>query len=185
MTGWGYAGGAQDGLQDNRHDDCTDLETDSDIITHLDRSGICRTNTADSPHSSLELQAGKHPSGKIIPHYATPVRYPEDDSDCPQSTLIIFRTSRLPGFRKGRKPDRSHCISARTIRGTLQEENVHAAARLRKQNEHGRVHRDEYTMQASPPHSGTRSMISCARMRFRQRRRRSLLRQHDARGRAR
>ena len=106
------------------------LETDEDIITHLDLVRELQDEyhgfTAFIPWS---FKPGNTPLEKIIPHYATPVRYLQ------MIALARIYLDNVPHiqaswFSEGKKTGQIALhFGADDFGGTLQEENVHAAAR--------------------------------------------------------
>ena len=107
------------------------LETDSEIITHLDRvrdlQDEYRGFTAFIPWS---FNPGNTPLEKIIPHYATPVRYLKMIAIA-RIYLDNFPHIQASWFSEGKKTGQIALhIGADDFGGTLQEENVHAAARF-------------------------------------------------------
>jgi len=107
------------------------LETDEDIITHLevvrDLQDELGGFTAFIPWS---FKPGNTPLEKIIPEYATPVRYLQ------MIALARIYLDNVPHiqaswFSEGKKTGQIALhFGADDFGGTLQEENVHAAARF-------------------------------------------------------
>ena len=107
------------------------LETDSEIIMHLDRvrdlQDEYRGFTAFIPWS---FKPGNTPLEKIIPHYATPVRYLQMIA-LSRIYLDNFPHIQASWFSEGKKTGQIALhFGADDFGGTLQEENVHAAARF-------------------------------------------------------
>lgn len=107
------------------------LESDSEIITHLDRVRELQDEehgfTAFIPWS---FKPGNTPLEKIIPHYATPVRYLQMIA-LARIYLDNFPHIQASWFSEGKKTGQIALhFGADDFGGTLQEENVHAAARF-------------------------------------------------------
>ena len=107
------------------------LETDSEIITHLDRIRDLQDEergfTAFIPWS---FKPGNTPLEKIIPRYATPVRYLKMIA-LARIYLDNFPHIQASWFSEGKKTGQIALhFGADDFGGTLQEENVHAAARF-------------------------------------------------------
>jgi len=107
------------------------LETDEDILTHLEVVRSLQDEhhgfTAFIPWS---FKPGNTPLEKIIPHYATPIRYLQ------MIALARIYLDNVPHiqaswFSEGKKTGQIALhFGADDFGGTLQEENVHAAARF-------------------------------------------------------
>jgi CofH subfamily radical SAM domain protein len=107
------------------------LETDSEIIAHLDLVRELQDEyhgfTAFIPWS---FKPGNTPLEKIIPHYATPVRYLKMIAIA-RIYLDNFPHIQASWFSEGKKTGQIALhFGADDFGGTLQEENVHAAARF-------------------------------------------------------
>ena len=106
------------------------LESDEDCITHLERIRDLQDEyhgfTAFIPWS---FKPGNTPLEKIIPRYATPVRYLQMIA---MSRIFLenFPHIQASWFSEGKKTGQIALhFGADDFGGTLQEENVHAAAR--------------------------------------------------------
>ena len=107
------------------------LATDEDIITHLDLVRALQDEyhgfTAFIPWS---FKPGNTPLEKIIPEYATPVRYLKMIA-LARIYLDNFPHIQASWFSEGKKTGQIALhFGADDFGGTLQEENVHAAARF-------------------------------------------------------
>jgi len=107
------------------------LETDEDIITHLELVRALQDEehgfTAFIPWS---FKPGNTPLEKIIPEYATPVRYMQMIA---LSRIYLDNVPHIQAswFSEGKKTGQIALhFGADDFGGTLQEENVHAAARF-------------------------------------------------------
>ncbi|HWU38347.1 MAG TPA: hypothetical protein VN203_11935, partial [Candidatus Acidoferrum sp.] len=105
------------------------LETDEDCIDHLDLIRSLQDEqegfTAFIPWS---FKPGNTPLEKIIPRYATPVRYLRMIA-CARIYLDNFPHIQASWFSEGKKTGQIALhFGADDFGGTLQEENVHAAA---------------------------------------------------------
>jgi len=107
------------------------LETDEDIITHLELVRALQDEehgfTAFIPWS---FKPGNTPLEKIIPAYATPVRYMQMIA---LSRIYLDNVPHIQAswFSEGKKTGQIALhFGADDFGGTLQEENVHAAARF-------------------------------------------------------
>jgi cyclic dehypoxanthinyl futalosine synthase len=105
------------------------LETDEDIVEHLEQLRILQDETGGfTAFIPWSFKPGNTPLEKIIPHYATPVRYLQ---------MIAFSRIYLDNiqhiqaswFSEGKKTGQIALhFGADDFGGTLLEENVHAAA---------------------------------------------------------
>lgn len=105
------------------------IETDEELVEHLDRVRSLQDETGGfTAFVPWSFKPGNTPLEKIIPHYATPVRY-----------LRVLAVSRLfldnvdhvqaSWFSEGKKTGQIALhFGADDFGGTLFEENVHAAA---------------------------------------------------------
>jgi len=105
------------------------LETDEELVEHLDRIRSLQDETGGfTAFVPWSFKPGNTPLEKIIPHYATPVRY-----------LHVLAVSRIfldnfdhiqaSWFSEGKKTGQIALhFGADDFGGTLFEENVHAAA---------------------------------------------------------
>ncbi|HTR80910.1 MAG TPA: cyclic dehypoxanthinyl futalosine synthase [Bacteroidota bacterium] len=105
------------------------LETDEDIITHLESVRALQEEyngfTAFVPWS---FKPGNTPLEKIIPHYATPTRYLQMIA-ISRIYLDNFPHIQASWFSEGKKTGQIALhFGADDFGGTLLEENVHAAA---------------------------------------------------------
>jgi cyclic dehypoxanthinyl futalosine synthase len=105
------------------------LETDEDILTHLDSVRALQDElqgfTAFVPWS---FKPGNTPLEKIIPHYATPTRYLQMIAFS-RIYLDNFPHIQASWFSEGKKTGQIALhFGADDFGGTLLEENVHAAA---------------------------------------------------------
>lgn len=105
------------------------LETDEDILTHLDSVRALQDEhqgfTAFVPWS---FKPGNTPLEKIIPHYATPTRYLQMIA-LSRIYLDNFPHIQASWFSEGKKTGQIALhFGADDFGGTLLEENVHAAA---------------------------------------------------------
>lgn len=105
------------------------LKTDEDIIEHLEVTRALQDErggfTAFIPWS---FKPGNTPLEKIIPHYATPTRYLQMIA-LSRIYLDNFRHIQASWFSEGKKTGQIALhFGADDFGGTLQEENVHAAA---------------------------------------------------------
>jgi len=105
------------------------LETDEDIVEHLDVTRALQDErggfTAFIPWS---FKPGNTPLEKIIPHYATPTRYLRMIA-LSRIYLDNFPHIQASWFSEGKKTGQIALhFGADDFGGTLQEENVHAAA---------------------------------------------------------
>ncbi len=105
------------------------LETDEDIIEHLEVIRQLQDEyhgfTAFVPWS---FKPGNTPLEKIIPHYATPIRYLQIIA-ISRIYLDNFAHIQASWFSEGKKTGQIALhFGADDFGGTLQEENVHAAA---------------------------------------------------------
>jgi cyclic dehypoxanthinyl futalosine synthase len=106
------------------------LETDEDILEHLDLVRSLQDETGGfTAFIPWSFKPGNTPLEKIIPHYATPVRYLQ------MIALARIYLDNVPHiqaswFSEGKKTGQVALhFGADDFGGTLQEENVHAAAR--------------------------------------------------------
>ncbi len=105
------------------------LETDEDIVEHLEQVRVLQDETGGfTAFVPWSFKPGNTPLEKIIPHYATPIRYLQ---------MIAFSRIYLDNvphiqaswFSEGKKTGQIALhFGADDFGGTLLEENVHAAA---------------------------------------------------------
>ncbi|MBI4418475.1 MAG: dehypoxanthine futalosine cyclase [Ignavibacteriales bacterium] len=105
------------------------LETDEDVVEHLEQVRVLQDSTGGfTAFIPWSFKPGNTPLEKIIPHYATPIRYLQ---------MIAFSRVYLDNvphiqaswFSEGKKTGQIALhFGADDFGGTLLEENVHAAA---------------------------------------------------------
>ena len=159
-----HARGAQDRVQDDRHDDVRPPGDRRDIIEHLDVVRDLQDETGGfTAFVPWSFKPGNTPLEKIIPQYATPVRYLQMIA---LSRIYLDNVPHIQAswFSEGKKTGQIALhFGADDFGGTLQEENVHAAARYVNTDEYGRVHPADPRIGVHRRPSGTRSTRSCAR----------------------
>ncbi len=105
------------------------LETDEEIIEHLERIRQLQDETGGfTAFVPWSFKPGNTPLEKIIPHYATPVRYLQVLA-VSRMYLDNFDHIQASWFSEGKKTGQIALhFGADDFGGTLFEENVHAAA---------------------------------------------------------
>ncbi|HXX62925.1 MAG TPA: cyclic dehypoxanthinyl futalosine synthase [Bacteroidota bacterium] len=105
------------------------LESEEDIIEHLDVTRNLQDETGGfTAFIPWSFKPGNTPLEKIIPHYATPVRYLQMIA-LSRIYLDNFPHIQASWFSEGKKTGQIALhFGADDFGGTLQEENVHAAA---------------------------------------------------------
>jgi cyclic dehypoxanthinyl futalosine synthase len=105
------------------------LETDEELVEHLDRIRRLQDETGGfTAFVPWSFKPGNTPLEKIIPHYATPVRYLQVLA-VSRMFLDNFDHIQASWFSEGKKTGQIALhFGADDFGGTLFEENVHAAA---------------------------------------------------------
>ncbi len=105
------------------------LETDEELVEHLDRIRRLQDETGGfTAFVPWSFKPGNTPLEKIIPHYATPVRYLQVLA-ISRMYLDNFDHIQASWFSEGKKTGQIALhFGADDFGGTLFEENVHAAA---------------------------------------------------------
>lgn len=105
------------------------LETDEDIIEHLESIRNLQDETGGfTAFVPWSFKPGNTPLEKVIPHYATPTRYLQMIAFS-RIYLDNFQHIQASWFSEGKKTGQIALhFGADDFGGTLQEENVHAAA---------------------------------------------------------
>ncbi len=105
------------------------LETDEDIVEHLERIRELQDETGGfTAFIPWSFKPGNTPLEKIIPHYATPTRYLQIIAFS-RIYLDNFQHIQASWFSEGKKTGQIALhFGADDFGGTLLEENVHAAA---------------------------------------------------------
>jgi len=105
------------------------LETDEDILEHLDQIRMLQDETKGfTAFVPWSFKPGNTPLEKIIPHYATPTRYLQMIA-LSRIYLDNFPHIQASWFSEGKKTGQIALhFGADDFGGTLLEENVHAAA---------------------------------------------------------
>lgn len=116
------------------------LETDEELVEHLDRIRNLQDETGGfTAFVPWSFKPGNTPLEKIIPHYATPVRYLQVLA-VSRMFLDNFDHIQASWFSEGKKTGQIALhFGADDFGGTLFEENVHAAANFVNKSNTGEV----------------------------------------------
>jgi cyclic dehypoxanthinyl futalosine synthase len=116
------------------------LETDEELVEHLDRVRNLQDETGGfTAFVPWSFKPGNTPLEKIIPHYATPVRYLQVLA-VSRMFLDNFDHIQASWFSEGKKTGQIALhFGADDFGGTLFEENVHAAANFVNKSNTGEV----------------------------------------------